>query len=215
MNVLGQNSHYQKALELIHANNPDLILIEELTFNWMENLGKTLETDYPHQILEPRNDNFGIGLFSKIPLEEKSIEFIGEANVPTILAVINYSGTTINLIGTHPMPPAGSDLSRLRNDQFDELGRIISEMQEPIIVIGDLNATPWSHHFRKFLRETGLKDSGRGRGWQPTWPAPIPPLRIPIDHALYKGDLITTSRTVLPEIGSDHLPLLVEFQNRK
>ncbi|MCB9898366.1 MAG: endonuclease/exonuclease/phosphatase family protein [Planctomycetes bacterium] len=40
-----------------------------------------------------------------------------------------------------------------------------------VAIVGDLNDTPWSTRFAELLTRTGLVDSGRGRGWQPSFPA--------------------------------------------
>ena len=79
------------------------------------------------------------------------------------------------------------------------------------MVLGDLNATAWCYAFRRFLRETGLKDSARGWGYQATWPTGFLPLRIPIDHCLLSPDLKVLNRRIGPNVGSDHFPLTVEL----
>jgi len=56
-----------------------------------------------------------------------------------------------------------------------------------------------------------LKDSSLGWGIQPTWPAMFLPLRIPIDHCLVSPDLKIVRRKIGRDIGSDHLPLLVDL----
>ena len=56
---------------------------------------------------------------------------------------------------------------------------------DPFVLIADLNASRWSYPFRKLLRESGLRDSATGYGWQPTWPAHNPLMQTAIDHCLY------------------------------
>jgi endonuclease/exonuclease/phosphatase (EEP) superfamily protein YafD len=86
-----------------------------------------------------------------------------------------------------------------------------------VIVIGDLNATPWSYAFSRLLRDADLIDSTRGFGVQPTWRTrygpvggmPAWPLQIPIDHCLHSAGLATIAREIGPACGSNHFPLLV------
>ena len=59
---------------------------------------------------------------------------------------------------------------------------------------------------------TGLRDSSRGMGLQPTWPADIPLLWIPIDHCLYSDGIEIRGRRTGPDVGSDHFPLIVDFE---
>jgi endonuclease/exonuclease/phosphatase (EEP) superfamily protein YafD len=84
------------------------------------------------------------------------------------------------------------------------------ERYGPTLVLGDLNVTPWSPHFRALLREGRLADSARGFGWQASWPAYSLPLRIAIDHCLVSAEFTVLRRRLGPHVGSDHLPVFVE-----
>ncbi len=71
------------------------------------------------------------------------------------------------------------------------------------MVVGDLNATRWSAGFAPLIG-AGLRDSATGSGWQPTWPAGLGALGVPIDHVLHSPDLRVVSRAVPAWPGSDH-----------
>jgi hypothetical protein len=73
---------------------------------------------------------------------------------------------------------------------------ILGVLARAYILLGDLNVTPWSPHFRQLLQQTGL-------------PAQVPPLRIPLDHCLVSPAFQVIERRVGPRLGSDHLPLIV------
>jgi endonuclease/exonuclease/phosphatase (EEP) superfamily protein YafD len=77
--------------------------------------------------------------------------------------------------------------------------------------VGDLNVTPWNHRFRRLMQRSGLMDSSRGRGFQPTWPQDHPLLRIPIDHVLHSPDILVVNRRIGREVNSDHSPVIVDF----
>jgi hypothetical protein len=74
-----------------------------------------------------------------------------------------------------------------------------------------LNLTPWSFHFKVLLRVTGLHDSARGFGVQPSWPNNNPFLRIPLDHVLHSPDIVVLQRTIGPDVKSDHFPVIVDL----
>jgi endonuclease/exonuclease/phosphatase family metal-dependent hydrolase len=78
------------------------------------------------------------------------------------------------------------------------------------VVLGDLNATPWSPYFRNLERAASLRDTGRRSGWRPTWPSALPPLWIPLDHCLVSKEIPYASRTVGNYVGSDHFPIIVD-----
>src|SRR5262249_47853040 len=141
--------------------------------------------------------------------------YVGDAEVPSVLARADVHGTSLTIVGSHPLPPGGREYSRLRNQQLDAVARFINGQAGPTVLLGDLNATPWNFYFRRFVKSTGLKDSSMGFGLQPTWPAGFLPLRIPIDHCLLSPELKVVRRLVGPNVGSDHLPLILEVVPEK
>jgi endonuclease/exonuclease/phosphatase (EEP) superfamily protein YafD len=134
--------------------------------------------------MQPREDNFGIGLLSKLPLAESEIVHIGSADVPSVLATVSTGDTNLRVLATHPLPPVGREYARRRSEQLDRLPDFVRSPL-PVLLLGDLSVTPWNHHFRRLLARTGLQDSAQGYGVQPTWPNYNPILRIPIDHCLH------------------------------
>jgi endonuclease/exonuclease/phosphatase (EEP) superfamily protein YafD len=90
-----------------------------------------------------------------------------------------------------------------------------------MIILGDLNASPWSHPFGRLLREGGLVDSTRGFGVQPTWRThfgPVSgmltwPVQIPIDHCLHSPGFVAVAREIGPACGSNHFPLFVTLRS--
>ena len=83
-----------------------------------------------------------------------------------------------------------------------------------MVLLGDLNCTVWSPYFGRLVRDSGLKDSSRGWGVQPSWPAGNWLLRIPIDHCLHSPEVRVVRRGIGPDVGSDHFPVIVEMQLR-
>ncbi len=154
---------------------------------------------------------YGIALFSRIPFEAASIKSIGKAARPSLIAKFNINGQRFTLIGTHPRSPLVNADANDRNEQLGALARFISSQPGATILLGDLNATPWSPFFRDLLAKTGLRDSRKGYGLQPTWPVGFPPLWIPIDHCLVSSNVVVHHREIGPDIGSDHYPVLIDF----
>jgi len=210
--LLNVNTHFGDAgrvRQVIEKAAPDILVLEEINSQWVRDL-RWLAESHPHSCLRPREDNFGIGLFSAFPLVDSEIVVIGDADVPTVIATADTPQGRLALVGTHPVPPANAVYSRWRNDQLDKLPGHVNA-SGPVMLLGDLNATPWNHHFRKLLKRTGLLDSSRGRGIQPTWPSFNPLLRIPIDHILHSPDVAVRRRWVGDDVGSDHYPVIVDF----
>jgi endonuclease/exonuclease/phosphatase (EEP) superfamily protein YafD len=123
---------------------------------------------YPHTEAAPRADNFGIALYSRYPINRGEIISVGDAEVPSVIAEIESPVGVFTVIGTHPVPPGSAENSRLRDGQLAQLPELVRNASSPVLLLGDLNVTPWSYAFRRLVRESGLRDSSRGRGVQPT-----------------------------------------------
>ncbi len=82
----------------------------------------------------------------------------------------------------------------------------------PLIVCGDLNASPWSLVYRRLSRD--LKDAQCGKTRHATWPSRLPFLRI--DHIFVSEDVKVRGAHVvedrLARLASDHLPLVAELE---
>ena len=210
INLLTHNAAHEKVLQLVRETKPDAVLLLEVNSDWMNAL-EALKAEYPYVQARQREDNFGIALFSRIPLEEVRIEYAPQAEVPFVVARFNASGRTMTLIGAHTLPPATRRYARLRDQQMGMLASLVRRQEGPVVVIGDLNMTSWSPVFRDFVRAADLRDSRKGFGIQPTWPTDNPLLRIPIDHCLVSAEVTVVHREVGPNVGSDHFPLIVDF----
>jgi endonuclease/exonuclease/phosphatase (EEP) superfamily protein YafD len=178
---------------------------------------KAIEKDYPYQIIKlPRMDfsAFGIALYSKYPLTDPRIEHFGtllgssESTIPSISALINFDNQPIRLIITHPVPPT---LFAYRNSQLASMGAARKQYEKNLIILGDLNVSQWSPFFQKLTQQTGLRDSQLGFGVQPSWPSQQWWIRTPIDHILVSPDIQVLNRSIGPEVGSDHLPVLARI----
>ncbi|MCP5159708.1 MAG: endonuclease/exonuclease/phosphatase family protein [Gammaproteobacteria bacterium] len=195
---------------ILHQD-PDFILLLEMTPWMLEQLGD-LAGRYPYRVAEPREDNFGMALFSRRPFLRTERLAFGSAAWPSILAEFAVGERRLILLGAHPPPPINAELAQDRNEQLAWLAQRARQTDRPLLLLGDLNLSPWSPWFRQLLVDSGLQDSADGRGIQPTWPVGWPPLWIPIDHALFSEGIQIQRRTVGADLGSDHYPVLVEFR---
>jgi len=194
----------------IRQSYPDLLILEEVNDAWIQHLAG-LHDLLPYSRVEPQSDNFGIALFSKLPLTNVEIHTFGRTGVPSVSAEVEIGGRWVVLVGTHPLPPGSAETTRQRDEQLADVARYALGRRSSMIVVGDLNTTPWSDSFRTFLKKSGLTDSGRGFGYQPTWPTMLSPMLIPLDHCLVSPDLQIISRRRGVNVGSDHYPLVVEI----
>ena len=212
LNVNRTDGDPQRVSRVVQEKTPDILVLEEISRQWLIDLAE-LSRSFPYTVVRPREDNFGIGLFSRFPLVEHSVVSPGGTGLPTVLAVVRIEQRDVQLIATHPMPPLGPELSRLRNDQLYRLPQYARspDFSRPVLLLGDLNISPWSPHFNRLLQRTRLHDSMRGFGVQATWPSSNPFVRIPVDHVLHSEHFVVRNRRVGPDAGSDHLPVIVDY----
>jgi endonuclease/exonuclease/phosphatase family metal-dependent hydrolase len=210
VNVNTRYGNSARVADALRRFSPDIVVLEEVSTKWLSDLGPVLAS-YEHSSQEPREDNFGIALFSRFPFTQSGVAYIGDAEVPSIVAEIETGQGKCTVLATHPLPPAGREYSRLRNGQLAQLPRYVHRAASPVLLLGDLNVSPWSPYFRRLLRESGLRDSAQGRGVRPTWPTFNPLMLIPIDHCLYSPGIAIVNRQTGPHVGSDHFPVVVDF----
>jgi endonuclease/exonuclease/phosphatase (EEP) superfamily protein YafD len=208
-NVYTANRGFETFLTLVEKENPDVVLVMEVDDVWNAALAP-LRQKYPHSDSRPRPDNFGIACFSRLPTS--SIEFVEYGvGIPSVVAKIAVGDRTVTFVGTHTLPPMRPDMALHRNEHLHDLAQAVGQLEGTIVVAGDLNATSWSPYFRDLVSSTGLRDSRQGFGVQPTWNARRRWLRIPLDHVLVTKDVEVVDRRVGDDVGSDHLPVVVDL----
>jgi endonuclease/exonuclease/phosphatase (EEP) superfamily protein YafD len=209
-NVYSDNQRYAEFISLVKAEKPQLLVVQEVNPMWSQQL-EALKPLLPYQIVYPRFDNFGIAVYSAIPLRNTDIKSFTEYDIPSIFAEVQWQGQTVSIIATHPLPPINAEYFKSRNQQLLELEKVISSTNTIYAVIGDLNTTMWSPYYRKFIRQTGLKNARAGFGILPTWPQGAPMLQIPLDHCLISPEINVLKIRTAGDIGSDHRPVIADL----
>lgn len=212
-NVYQENTHTPDVLDLIRQHQPDLVLLLETNDVWkraMQPIGK----DYPHQVLCPLENMYGLLFFSRFPMLSHEVRFLIQDDIPSIyVRLIMKSGQLVHFYGVHPMPPSPTEHYRSteRDAELMLVGKEARQQTEPVIVAGDLNDVAWSHTTRLFQRVSGLLDPRIGRGLFSTFNARYFFLRWPLDHVFVSHHFVLDHLRRLPNCGSDHFPILVSL----
>ncbi len=196
------------------AVDADVVAIEELANAPGRLLEKELAGRYPHRFVFPVDTGAGLGMFSKLPLRDPQIVYFADPGLPSVVAGLQLEGGDATIVVTHPLSPTTPYGYRLRNRQLAAIARSRPEYSERLIVVGDLNVTSWSGSFSDLLEEARLRDTRTGFGIQPTWPSLgfRRAALVPIDHCLVSEHFEVVSRRVGEDVGSDHLPIVVELE---
>lgn len=220
-NVLSDNRESEALLDLIRETDPDIIFLSEPNQRWLDQL-QDLDEDYPYTLKQPQENHYGLLLYSRLELVNPEIRFLIESKVPSIRSQVRLpSGKLVTLYGVHPRPPGLKPPKENIDEREDsdkrdaELMLVAKEVKEmgnvPVIVAGDFNDVAWSHTTHLFQRTGGLLDPRVGRGLLNTYDSRNRLLRYPLDHTFASEHFLLAKLERLPNIGSDHFPLLVVF----
>lgn len=204
-NVHVGNRDPRPLLDWLAKNPADVVVLLELTPAYAQAL-EAASPDYPHRELLPDDSPFGIGLLSRRPLAGFETHASAD-DIPFLLAMLDTPQGQARLIAVHPMPPLQPHWRHERDLLLDVAARDSREL--PTLVVGDLNATPWS----TALLSPRTRALRRTTDLAPTWrPFGGRVFGLPIDHVLASPHWRRVSASRGPDIGSDHLPIRVALR---
>jgi endonuclease/exonuclease/phosphatase (EEP) superfamily protein YafD len=208
LNVHTESSTFAEVRALIDDLHPDVVGLVEVDQRWIAGVAPAV-VSYAGRLEQPRGDNFGVALYTRVPLTG-SIEDLG-GKLPSAVADVTIGGARFGIILVHPLPPISAAALDAQHEELEAVADRARELAPPVVVMGDFNATPWSRPFRRLLARSGLCDSRAGHGVQASFPAASAVLRIPIDHLLASCSIGIADRRVERDVGSDHLPVVIEL----
>lgn len=211
-NVLMSNRRTDRFLSMVAEYRPDIVLLLEPNGWWEEKMRVLEAGGYAHTVKEPRDNKYGMLLYSRLPLLDPEVKHLLREGVPSMHMRIRLrTGTCIWFHAVHPEPPSPTeaDSSLPRDAELLIVGREVKGRDIPTIVAGDLNDVAWSHTTRLFQKISALMDPRKGRGMFNTFHAKIPFMRWPLDHVFHSNHFLLDDMQRLPAFGSDHFPVYV------
>lgn len=219
-NVLIGNEQYDAVETALLAPQADVLAVLELDSLLQSRLAHRLPAVYPHRHELPRDeDGFGIGLYSRDPIQHLRVVDLGGI-FRGLAARIVVRDQPYRIVAVHTMPPIGAGGAALRAEHLRRTAEFVRELQAqepdcPIVLMGDLNVTPWSPHFRLLEDNSQLRRAARGSYLTPTWHClPTFPFGLALDHVLISDSLQCLRTTVGPSMGSDHRTITAELRFR-
>jgi endonuclease/exonuclease/phosphatase (EEP) superfamily protein YafD len=206
-NVEVGNEDFAAVRRLVAQTRPDVFGVTELTPTMAQHLAQL--PGYRASVVEARQDAYGIGVFSRVPLLSAKVVHFPSDGPATVVARLRVSGKTVTVVVTHVHTPfAGSIHVR----QLDALaGATRSQLGKRVVVCGDFNTPPWTAPLRHFAAEARLRDLYGSRAWSGySWPTWGSFLRVPLDNCFVSNGVAVTDHHDGPNVGSDHRPLVVD-----
>jgi endonuclease/exonuclease/phosphatase (EEP) superfamily protein YafD len=209
-NVLIDNTNFAPLVNWLEHEDPDVIALAEVSPECVRALD-SIAARYPYRFSRPTGAS-GLALFAKQqPDSPCEIIFPTETAFPAARVVFSFDSFPRAVLWlVHPSSPVRREGKGNTNPEFDALIPRISRdtRSQPTIVVGDLNTTDASPYFHALIHKTRLRDSRAGLGRQPSWPV-WSPYRLTLDHLLLPPQWSVVSRKLGPDVGSDHLPIVV------
>ncbi len=213
-NVYQDNQQFEKLIDLVKEIKADIVLLVETNQVWKEKCLQGFGDKYNYQIIEERENTYGMMIFSKFKLENSEVRHLIKAEIPSITTdVILSNNRKIKFYALHPEPPVPKENpnSTDRDAEILMIGKEAAKEELPIIVAGDLNDVAWSYTSNLFQKISGLLDPRRGRGLFSSFHANYPLFRWPLDHIFCSGHFRVKKMKRLKSIGSDHFPILISL----
>jgi endonuclease/exonuclease/phosphatase (EEP) superfamily protein YafD len=208
-NVEVGNKDYAAVQRLAVQTHPDLFGVIELTPLMARHLGDGL-TGYRTRVLETRDDAYGIGLYSRLPLLSAKVVRFPSFGPPTIVARLRVAGKPVTVVVTHVHTPFAGSIHVRHLDALAAAAR--SQLGRRVVVCGDFNTPPWSGPLRDFAADARLHDVYGSHAWAGySWPTWGSILRVPLDNCFLGNGLAVAAHHDGPNVGSDHRPLAVDI----
>jgi endonuclease/exonuclease/phosphatase (EEP) superfamily protein YafD len=210
-NVQYTNTNYAAFLRLIREEMPHVVIAQETNEPWLAHL-RELTAQFSYAMTIPGSGGSGIALYSRLPVTHAEAVYLGQQQRPGIIARLRLGASALSLVTIHPPPPLHSRTFGDRNAQLLAAAKFMETVPPPKLLVGDFNTSPWSPYYERLVRDTNLRDARKGFGLLPTWPADLPWATLPIDHCLVSQEFTVARIRTGPNIGSDHLPLIIDLR---
>lgn len=177
------------------ALQPDVVALAEIDLanpRWQA-LRQALPFGCEYESASP----FALALYARAPLASCEVHFV--ADYPYIRATWSQADAVIYAL--HPPPPITRELAAHRQQYLQHTATRIAQ-EQAVLVVGDLNSTPYSPIFRDFVAQAQLNPHTKGH--IATWH-----LGLNIDHVLSRNVPHSLAVKPLDWGESDHRALRV------
>lgn len=211
-NVWFRNDDLARVASFLERSQADVIVLQEVDLSRLDELSRELKS-YPYHVQTPKVRR-GLVIFSRTMLSDVE-HFEIPARVTRISRVkVAWRGASVSVIGAHLRWPVSPAKARQRAWELGMIADRVRLETGPVVVAGDMNLTPWSPFFARFVERSGLHDCALGQGLLPTWPSQFIPLRIRIDQCFVSSHWQVRDVEVGRWLGSDHLPQTIDLMLR-
>ncbi len=206
----GQRDPIAQAAALVALDADVLLLCEHTaaTRAALEHVG--IAEAFPHRSDVADEGFFGTLVASRHPLAGAERRDLGGRLGQVADLVLD--GVAVRLVPVHTQAPIFDQDVAVWHATVAANAAVAAEVDGPVVLAGDWNATGGHRRFRRELARHDLVDASAvlGHRWYPTWPVDAPVGRVPLppvltlDHVVVSAsvEVVAIERLALP--GSDH-----------
>ncbi|WP_196886389.1 endonuclease/exonuclease/phosphatase family protein [Aureivirga sp. CE67] len=219
-NLFFKNKYKQNILNEIISTKPDILLVQELTYQWNNELQKKLSKIYKYKKISQRKGTHGFGVFSKYPITET--KYLKNINKLPFCQInkIKVGKEELIVSNIHLASPAKAienpkdfydlyeKIYNLREKEWAKINLYLNKnfSNKNILLCGDFNTMkvePLYNHIRQDWSDLFHE---KGEGFSYTFPnsSKIPFPIITLDYIMYKGKIQPIKAEVLKQSSSDH-----------
>lgn len=205
LNVGAERTVPRDVAREVIATDADVVALEKVPPSSMPAYEAALAAAYPHHTARA-----SLGLWSRYPL--RGVEWLNlNSTWPhAVRAVARTPGGdtafyAVRLPSVRVRPDKGFTIDNRDAGARALADRVGKEPTARVVLLGDLNGSLRDRGLEPLTRHLASAHDTAGQGFGFTWPGAFP--LVPLDHVLLRG-LTATTVTVLPDIGSDHRPVL-------
>jgi endonuclease/exonuclease/phosphatase (EEP) superfamily protein YafD len=207
----GSGDHRRDIVTWIDDVEADVALLYRTNGDWADAVANA---DVPYRVLAASVGPDAVGRATVLARAGTSVVPMTPIPGSDITVRVTNGSTEAVLVGIAVQNPNSTVESDNRIERFTAINAAVSTLDDAAVVTGNLETSRWSHAFE--VVAAGLSNSEDGFGYVATWPSSDWPIigtyaGLPLDHAVYRGDVTVPTRRVGPNLGPSHRPLLFDI----
>ncbi len=235
LRVMTFNAHLAGAdaaevVDVVRAEDVDVLVLVEAGSALTNRLAREGLASYLAPVHASANAGVtdGLVVYSRLPVRDFRDVEPGTDDAlragPVATGVVETAAGPVHVVAAHTVSPVRLAAAPFLTDARpwrDDLRRVAAAARDagtdgdPVVVLGDLNATPSHAPFRRLERDTGLEDAADllGRGLRPTWPTLWDGGGVvALDHVLVSPGVAVDDVTPVVVRGSDHAAVVAALR---
>lgn len=201
-----------QVLEWVNTNEGDVVLLANAGGSW----ARVIEQGaYPYRVVTEDPGLTGGTLVlarNEIAVDIENVP--GSLGAVDVILTVPLADRDLTLLAVSVERPVNGTSFQERVDQFAAINGRMRRATTATMVIGNLEASRWSHSFAVIAAD--MANSEDGFGYEATYPSLGLPFLTdyfgtPVDQAIYTGAITVSHRRVGSDVGTDHRPLLVDI----